>query len=240
MAAIIPFMKSQTDRLNNLEATMRHLKLRNDILEGGLSSIQTALDRSSPSPSPRPTNTNTSVTAFDNQTIPPTANVHIRSIHSQTPSPTSSNQSPSVPALPDSIPPAPFDSPTHHLLCLHESLRDEVSRISAALTDLDARSSMTLMNETLRLKDELAHTNAAVGSMRVQLHWLIGARLQQQRMMGSAPAVGGMGGGAAGPSVAGPSAGPSGGVGMGGPGRRSRSSDGGGGPGGVGGERTKL
>lgn len=72
----------------------------------------------------------------------------------------------------------PFDSTAHHLLCLHESLREEVTRVAAAVSDLDARASVTVMNESLRVKEELVHTNAAIGSMRMQLHWLLSARLQ--------------------------------------------------------------
>lgn len=72
----------------------------------------------------------------------------------------------------------PFDSTAHHLLCLHESLREEVARVAAAVSELDARASMTVMNESLRVKEEMAHTNAAIGAMRMQLHWLLSARLQ--------------------------------------------------------------
>lgn len=75
----------------------------------------------------------------------------------------------------------PFDSTAHHLLCLHESLRDEVSRVSAALAELDARTTMTVMNESLRNKEDVSHMNAAIGGMRLQLHWLVSARLQNQQ-----------------------------------------------------------
>lgn len=76
---------------------------------------------------------------------------------------------------------APFDSTAHHLLCLHESLRDEVGRVSAAVSDLDAKASMMIMNESLRSKEDLTRTNAAIGGMRMQVHWLISARLQNQQ-----------------------------------------------------------
>ena len=77
--------------------------------------------------------------------------------------------------------PGPFDSTAHHLLCLHESLREEVSRVSAAVSEVDAKASMMIMNESLRVKDDFAHTNAAIGGMRMQLHWLTSARLQNQQ-----------------------------------------------------------
>ncbi|KAJ5636407.1 Zinc finger RING-type [Penicillium longicatenatum] len=66
---------------------------------------------------------------------------------------------------------------TTYLLSLHESLREEVSQMSHALTDLDARASMTIMNECLRIKEDMAHTNAAVNSVRMQVQWLMNPRL---------------------------------------------------------------
>lgn len=64
-----------------------------------------------------------------------------------------------------------------YLLSLHESLRDEVAAMSHALTDLDARASMTIMNECLRIKEDMAHTNAALNSVRMQVQWLMNPRL---------------------------------------------------------------
>ena len=91
----------------------------------------------------------------------------------------------SPPALPEassSSPEiAPFDSTAAHLLSLHESLRLEVDRVSAAVAELDAKATLMIMNETLRVKEDVAHTNAAIGSMRCQMHWLMSARLQGQQ-----------------------------------------------------------
>lgn len=86
-------------------------------------------------------------------------------------------------SLPGAEPPdtAPFDSTAHHLLSLHESLREEVSRVSTAISEIDAKASMMAMNERLRAKEDLAHTNAAIGGMRMQLHWLVSAKLQNQQ-----------------------------------------------------------
>ena len=78
----------------------------------------------------------------------------------------------------------PFDSTAHHLLNLHESLREEVNRVSDAVTQVDARASMMVMSESLRAKEDLSHANAAIAGMRMQLHWLISARLQNQQRVG--------------------------------------------------------
>ena len=76
---------------------------------------------------------------------------------------------------------SPFDSTVQHLLCLQESLREEVSRVSAAVAELDARTTMTVMNESLRVKEDISHMNAAIGGMRLQLHRLVSARRQSQQ-----------------------------------------------------------
>lgn len=63
-------------------------------------------------------------------------------------------------------------SPIQHLLSLHESLRDEVTRIAAALHDLDGRHSMLMLNENLRLKEDMAFLNAQVSGIGRQVAFL--------------------------------------------------------------------
>jgi hypothetical protein len=75
-----------------------------------------------------------------------------------------------------------------HLLALHESLRTsfanlqvDVRDLSSNLADVDARISMHIMNETLRIKEDLAHTNAALFATRSQVQWLLNqVRVGQQ------------------------------------------------------------
>ena len=90
---------------------------------------------------------------------------------------------------------APFDSAIDHLLSSYESLRHDINRISASLNELDARQSMLIMNENLRVKEDFSHINAIIGSMRVQLHWLMSTRLQGQQFR-----AGSSNGGMTGPS----------------------------------------
>ena len=93
---------------------------------------------------------------------------------------------------PSSLTPEPYsdhlDSAFHLLLSLHESLREEVSRVSAAVSEVDAKASMMVINEALRSKQDLAHINAAIGSMRAQLQWLTSAKLQNQQRVAMAKA----------------------------------------------------
>jgi hypothetical protein len=83
-----------------------------------------------------------------------------------------------------------------HLLALHESLRTnfanlqvDVRDLSSNLADVDARISMHVMNETLRIKEDLAHTNAALFATRSQLQWLLNRERagQQMAVRGRAP-----------------------------------------------------
>jgi hypothetical protein len=91
----------------------------------------------------------------------------------------------------------PLDTTSQqHLLALHESLRTsfanlqvDVRDLSRNLADVDARISMHIMNETLRIKEDLAHTNAALFATRSQVQWLLNqARVgQQMNARGRAP-----------------------------------------------------
>ncbi|KAJ5670424.1 TRAF-like signal transducer [Penicillium maclennaniae] len=128
---------------------MRHLQQRNEIFEDGMSNIRnTLLESASAGRSTR----RRSVTEPDR------------------------TQSPNEDDLTE--PSNVFSSnATTYLLSLHESLREEVNQMSHALTDLDARASMTIMNECLRIKEDMAHTNAAVNSVRMQVQWLMNPRL---------------------------------------------------------------
>lgn len=182
LAKLGPFLQAQNDRLEAHGTALKHLQHKNDILESALSSIQATLGTST---AIGPTMLDASLTAS------PVALMNL--------SPTTvASAAAAGPENP------PFDSATHHLLSLHESLREEVDRVASALSELDAKSSMMLMNESLRAKEDMAHTNAAVNAIRMQLHWLMSARLQtQSRTSNSAPVAGPSGGPRGGPGGAG-------------------------------------
>lgn len=73
----------------------------------------------------------------------------------------------------------PYTSTTTYLLGIHESLREEVSRLSSALSESDARANMSIMNENLRMREDMAHINAALNTVRMQVHMLMNLRSQQ-------------------------------------------------------------
>ncbi|KAJ5371084.1 uncharacterized protein N7496_007176 [Penicillium cataractarum] len=153
LVSIGPYLEAQNTRLNSLELTMRHLQQRNEIFEDGMAKIKSTLVESSRvSGSDR--NGGRSATNGDRDR-------QSRNDADESADPANSFSS----------------HTTQYLLSLHESLREEVTQMSHALTDLDARASMTIMNECLRIKEDMAHTNAALNSVRMQVQWLMNPRL---------------------------------------------------------------
>jgi hypothetical protein len=164
MATMAPHFREQQARIERNEARMEPLTRRVGILEDGLSNItnylypSTANDASYPVTDPLDPN---STDPHPDFRLPPASFPHVPPSHD-------------TPAQP------PFDSQVHHLLTLHDSLREEVTRIANALTDLDGRTNMMIINESQRSKDEMLHANAAINSMRMHLQWLVSATIQQR------------------------------------------------------------
>ncbi|KAH7027077.1 hypothetical protein B0J12DRAFT_745774 [Macrophomina phaseolina] len=69
------------------------------------------------------------------------------------------------------------------LIAQHETLRNEVSRLSNMIAEVEARTSMQLHSEVLRINTDMARTEAALGAMRNQQQWLINARLHALAQM---------------------------------------------------------
>ncbi|KAL3440901.1 hypothetical protein BJX65DRAFT_314369 [Aspergillus insuetus] len=176
LITIGPYFEAQNSRLDSMELTVRHLQQRNEIFEDGLASIRSTLVESSRAFSAHHNNTATNNTN-DTPDAPSASNSR-------------SNPRSSSSITDDST--TPLSNATTYLLSLHESLREEVAQLSHAITDLDARASMAIMNECLRLKEDMAHTNAAVNSVRMQVQWLMNPRLHQgQRAAAGGTSTGG-------------------------------------------------
>ncbi|KIW63774.1 hypothetical protein PV04_08751 [Phialophora macrospora] len=194
LARMAPHLKRQSQLLQSLQEQLAVVKVRNEVLETGFDKINDIVnDRVLPhidhidrSPPPE-----SDIEEIERDHIPSAVShrdllmpAHLRAL---TPSPD---------------PLASTISQTQqHLLALHESLRGTVDTLENDITvmagniaDLDARTSMQLMNETLRIKEELAHTNAALFSTRSQVQWLlnrerIGQQQQAMGMRGRTPSV---------------------------------------------------
>jgi len=98
--------------------------------------------------------------------------------------------------LPSPFPPlstdGPYASPLHHLLSMHENLRDEMTRISTTLQELEGRHSMQILNENLRTREEIAYLGGQVAGMSRQVHWLTSSQLQRQQGRSNTPSAGGL------------------------------------------------
>jgi hypothetical protein len=172
MAKMAPFFREQQARLERQEMRLEPLSRKVGILEDGVSNITSMLY-------PANNVNDTSFNPLDPNTSEPFPHAEL------VPTPDFRLPPASFPPVPPNdsshaTQPPPFDSQVHHLLTLHDSLREEVSRITNALTDLDGRTNMMVINESQRVKDEMLHTNAAINSMRMQLHWLMSATLHQR------------------------------------------------------------
>ncbi|KAK4494686.1 hypothetical protein PRZ48_014042 [Zasmidium cellare] len=95
----------------------------------------------------------------------------------------------------------PYTSPLHHLLSMHEALREEMSRVNSALQELDGRHSMQILNENLRTREEITYMGAQVAGLSRQVHWLTSVQLQRQSRSATPGGAAGGGSGEAGPSV---------------------------------------
>ncbi|KAF2735439.1 hypothetical protein EJ04DRAFT_193724 [Polyplosphaeria fusca] len=162
MATMAPHFREQQARIERGEARIEPLIRRMAVFEEGFDSIHRIL---------YPAND-----AFPSAPLMPTPDFRLPPA-SFPPVPPSNDQS-QTPFTNPSLP--PFDSQVHHLLTLHDSLREETTRVANALTELEGRTNMMIINENQRVKDEMLHTNAAINSMRMQLHWLMSATLQQR------------------------------------------------------------
>lgn len=187
LARLAPFLQKQSKLLESLREQLNMAKVRNEVLETGFDKISDIinervlpyLSQSEDSPAAEASD----IEEIERDPIPSAIShrdllmpAHLQAL---TPSPD-----------PDA---ASISQTQQHLLALHESLRGNVSNLEQDIvalhnniSDLDARTSMQIMNETLRVKEDLAHTNAALFSTRAQVQWLLNRERigQQQQAMG--------------------------------------------------------
>lgn len=92
---------------------------------------------------------------------------------------------PDMSTLPDPSPAsmeyAPYDSRDQYLLSLLESQESRVDQISAGLTEIEAKQTMMLFNETIPIKNELAELRSTLGLLNMHVRWLMNFRIQERR-----------------------------------------------------------
>lgn len=194
LARLAPFLNKQSQLLQSLQEQLAMAKVRNEVLENGFDKINDIVnDRILP--------------YIHSDHSPPGEASDIEEIERDHIPSAISHRDLLMPAHLRALTPSPDPEATsisqtqQHLLALHESLRGnvttlerDISAMSNAISDLDARTSMQLMNETLRIKEDLAHTNAALFSTRAQVQWLlnrerVGQQQQAMNMRGRAPSA---------------------------------------------------
>lgn len=166
-----PYLEGQSSRMASMDSTIRQLQQRNAVLEEGIASIRSALTQRTLGTSSDTNSETQTPTRTNTIPIPAEASNEISRVEQET----STN--------------TPSSSTTTYLLAIHESLREEVACLSSALNDVDARTNMSIMNENLRLREDMAHINAAINTIRMQVHMLMNMRFHQGQR--AEPASGG-------------------------------------------------
>lgn len=174
LARLAPTLKKQSELIQSMNDQLTMAKVRNEVLETGIDKINILInERVLPNliDTPLPE-------GFDDD------NEDVEEIPRQPPSP------PPGPATSLSLPAhlRPLTPTESDLLSLHSNLQDNISNLNnqvaalqTSLSELDARTSMTMMNETLRLKEDLAHQSAGLFSTRAQVQWLL--QRERERMV---------------------------------------------------------
>ncbi|ETN45194.1 uncharacterized protein HMPREF1541_10071 [Cyphellophora europaea CBS 101466] len=183
LARLAPHLKKQSSLLQSLTDQLTLTKVRNEVLETSLDKITDLLNTrilpsipsQAPTRAPSPTPSSLSIEEIPRHSDPPLAlPAHLRPL---TPNP-------------------PATGPSGHphlneldILNLHTHLSDSMTNLSTQLltvqnnlADLDARTSMMVMNETLRLKEDLAQQGAGLFSTRAQVQWLLNRERERMQM----------------------------------------------------------
>ncbi|KAF3482230.1 TRAF-type zinc finger protein [Arthroderma uncinatum] len=154
-----------------MDSTIRQLKQQNDVLEDNIAGLRSTLAQSVTRPPSRVQLASNAEPGAENASLP-------------LPDFQRSN-SPSGDALisaPANNPAAPFsNNTTTYLLSIHEALREEVLQLSTTVADLDARTNISMMNENLRVREDMAHLTAGLNTVRMQVHLLMNSRLHHSQ-----------------------------------------------------------
>ncbi|PSS22155.1 hypothetical protein M430DRAFT_34133 [Amorphotheca resinae ATCC 22711] len=91
-----------------------------------------------------------------------------------------------VSSLPESASAEPLDSANEYLLSLIEAQENRISQLSAGMTELEAKQTMMLFNETIPIKNELTEMRSSQQVVSMHVRWLLNFRRQEnQRRFGA-------------------------------------------------------
>ncbi|KAF2085152.1 hypothetical protein K490DRAFT_11503, partial [Saccharata proteae CBS 121410] len=153
VAVMTPYMLSQQARQSELESSNEMLRRRNEMLEGQMSALQDVIYAENNAPP-------SSLLAFDTMTPGAAA---IQSIASS-----------NLPGHRQSATTGFNDAAAaDHLIAQNEALREEQARLAAQIADVEARSTLNLTNEVLRINADRARIDATLGRIQGTLNWIV-------------------------------------------------------------------
>ncbi|KAM5442604.1 hypothetical protein MferCBS31731_002483 [Microsporum ferrugineum] len=194
LARLGPYLENQAAKLETMDSTIRQLKQQNSLLEDSIASLRSALAQSTSRP---PSRVQLAANVGNETTSLPLPDLH----RSASPSRDARSSSPSANSS------APYhNNTTTYLLSIHEALREEVLQLTTTVADLEARTNISMMNDNLRVREDMAHLTAGLNTVRMQVHLLMNSRLHHnQRTPINARASSAAGNSTNGGSVEGPS-----------------------------------
>ncbi|EEQ35145.1 TRAF-type zinc finger protein [Microsporum canis CBS 113480] len=194
LARLGPYLENQAAKLETMDSTIRQLKQQNSLLEDSIASLRSALAQSTSRP---PSRVQLAANVGNETTSLPLPDPH----RSASPSRDARSTSPSANSS------APYhNNTTTYLLSIHEALREEVLQLTTTVADLEARTNISMMNDNLRVREDMAHLTAGLNTVRMQVHLLMNSRLHHnQRTPINARASSAAGSSTNGGSVEGPS-----------------------------------
>lgn len=183
-ARMAPHFRKHTKLLQTLQDQLAMVKLRNEVLETGFDRLSDLINKTIHPQletllSSRGDNDIASVS--DVEEIPRDLSVLPAHLRELTPSPNNLD-------LDYNHSQHHGHHPSHAQLQVETRLSNveaHVNGVQSQVNELDARSSMALMNETLRIREELAHINGQMYSTRAQVQWL----LNRERIVGQREAM---------------------------------------------------
>ncbi|EGD95451.1 hypothetical protein TESG_02932 [Trichophyton tonsurans CBS 112818] len=169
LARLGPYLESQAARLETMDSTIRQLKQQNSFLEDSIAGLRSAISQTNSRPPSRVQLTSNS--GIENANLPvPELN------RSVSPSRDALASSPTINSS------APYhNNTTTYLLSIHEALREEVLQLTSTVADLEARTNISMMNDTLRVREDMAHLTAGLNAVRMQVHLLMNSRIHQSQ-----------------------------------------------------------
>lgn len=177
MAKMAPYLKTfVTNSIAPLQHELLRSRQRVEYLEEGIERMHESIhinnrDSEKPSHDERAVDEELHAISSSDPLVTPSAS-------------TSATSSPSIPP----VAAAAASAEHRHLLALHEDLRHTVAdlglnitQLSRTIEEVDARNSMLTINETLRMKEELALTNNGLYGTRTQVQWLLNRERASQQ-----------------------------------------------------------